>query len=147
MIVFIGCGKKKNTHTCEAKDMYLGSYFSTCLEYAKTLTNEENIYILSAKYGVLKLNDIISPYDVTLNKATKKEYEVWKNKVLNQLKELNITSDIPVTFLCGKNYYKELLSYFKDINIPLKDFIGMGYQISFMKKELNKDKPNRISLF
>ncbi len=146
MLVFIGCGKKKNYLTCEAKNMYLGNYFSTCLQYAKTLTSENNIYILSAKYGVLHLNDIISPYNFTLNEATKEQYTEWKNKVLNQFKVLNITGKEEVTFLCGKNYYKELLSYFGNVHIPLKEYSGMGYQISFMKKQIMKTKRSLFNI-
>ena len=144
MIVFIGCGKKKASITCEAKNMYKGNYFLTCLKYARTLTNEDNIYILSAKYGVLKLNDIINPYNLTLNNATKEQYKEWIIKVLKQFKQLNICRSTKVTFLCGKNYYKELLSYFKPIYVytPLEMYKGMGYQISFMKKEIMKSKPS-----
>lgn len=90
-------------------NIYLGNYFKTCLDYAKSLTTEDNIYILSAKYGVLHLTDEITPYNITLNNATKQQYQEWKLKVLQQLKDLNITSDTPITMLCGKNYYKELL--------------------------------------
>ena len=146
MIVFIGCGSKKNNKECKAKDMYQGGYFTTCLDYARTLTNEDNIYILSAKYGVLHLEDIISPYNKTLNTATKQEYAEWKQMVLEQFNKLGITGNDEVTMLCGKNYYKELLTYFKNINLPLKDFKGMGYQISFMKSQI-KPKKHIVTLF
>ena len=81
---------------------------------------------------------IITPYNKTLNNATKQEYEQWKQMVLQQLQKLGITGEEEVTMLCGKNYYKGLLSYFKNVNLPLEQFKGMGYQISFMK---NNTKP------
>jgi hypothetical protein len=46
MIIFIGCGKRKNSYKCPAKMMYQGNFFKTCLSYAKTLTVENNIYII-----------------------------------------------------------------------------------------------------
>ena len=138
MKVFIGCGKKKNNVECEAKDMYLGDYFKTCLQYARTFTTDENIYILSAKYGVLQLNTVITPYDKTLNRATKKEYELWFEKVTEQLKELNISDNEKVVMICGKNYYKKLTNCFNEIETPLEQYKGMGYQLKFMKEELNK---------
>ena len=138
MIVFIGCGKDKSKIQCQAQEMYKGQYFTTCLNYAQTLTDKDNIYILSANYGVLHLNEIITPYNKTLNNATKQEYEQWKQMVLQQLQKLGITGEEEVTMLCGKNYYKGLLSYFKNVNLPLEQFKGMGYQISFMK---NNTKP------
>lgn len=144
MIVFIGCGKKKNNKRCFAKEMYLGNYFTTCLDYAKTLTSEDNIYILSAKYGVLSLDSIIEPYNVTLNDFNQQQNEVWKNMVVNQLKELKISSEESVTMLCGKNYYNNLLTYFHHIELPLKDLKGMGYQISFMKSKLVSQSKNYL---
>lgn len=146
MVVFIGCGKKKNIVTCEAYKMYQGNYFSACLQYAKTLTSEDNIFILSAKYGVLHLHDIITPYNITLNEATQEQYKEWTQKVLRQLNGLNINSDTEITFLCGKNYYKELLPYFKKVNLPLEQYSGMGYQISFMKKQIYKSRPSLFNI-
>lgn len=144
MIVFIGCGKKKNNKKCCAKNMYQGNYFNTCLQYAKTFTNENDIYILSAKYGVLCLDTIIEPYNITLNNFTKEQNKNWTEMVINQLKELNINNNEKVIMLCGKNYYKNLLTYFNDIELPLKDFEGMGYQISFMKQQIVKFKINYL---
>lgn len=142
MIVFIGCGKNKNNIVCQAQYMYRGNYYSACLGYAKTLTTPDKIYILSAKYGVLHLTDTIAPYNKTLNEATKEEYKQWKEMVLQQLQQLGITGKEEVTMLCGKNYYKELLDYFSNINLPLEQFKGMGYQISFMKH--NTKSKNRL---
>lgn len=73
MKVFISCVSKKKDCTCEAKDLYNSTYFDYCLKYARTLTDDKNIYILSALYGVLELTDIISPYEKTLNKMCKSE--------------------------------------------------------------------------
>lgn len=144
MIVFIGCGKDKNTTECEAQNMYKGNYFKTCLEYAKSLTDINSIYILSAKYGVLKLTDIIIPYNITLNNCTKEYYNNWKNKVIQQLKSLGFTKTTKITMLCGKNYYKGLLDYFNNVNIPLKNYRGIGYQMSFMKSQLKPKKQNYL---
>lgn len=135
MIIFIGCGKKKNNIKCRAEDMYQGNFFRTCLQYAKTLKGD--IYILSAKYGVLDRTTEIYPYDKTLNKMTQDEILEWSKMVKEQLKERHI-EDTNVVFLCGKNYYKSLLDVFSHYSLPLKDLGGMGYQIQWMKNQMRK---------
>lgn len=72
MIVFLSCGKTKAKHTCKACEMYQGDLFKKSFEYAKKL-NPRKIYILSAKYKLLELDDIISPYELTLNTMNKEQ--------------------------------------------------------------------------
>ena len=145
MIIFIGCGKFKNNVSCVAEKMYIGNYFKTCLTYAKCVCNSnDSIYILSAKYGVLSLDKVIEPYDITLNNYSTAEYNNWLNKVIVQLKKLHITNKEKVMFLCGKNYYKGLCSYFTDYVIPLKDYPGMGYQIQYMNKYINNKSVKKL---
>lgn len=52
-----------------AKDMYVSDLFKKSLEYARRL-NPAKIYILSAKYGLLELDDMIEPYEITLNEMS-----------------------------------------------------------------------------
>lgn len=66
MIVFLSCVKTKQDHRCRADEMYISPLFKLSLRYAQSL-NPRKIFILSAKYGLLELNDIIDPYELTLN--------------------------------------------------------------------------------
>ena len=144
MIVIIGCGKSKQDKSCEAEKMYTGKYFKTCLEYAKTFNSP--VYILSAEYGLLRLNDKIQPYDKTLNTMSKKESLEWANKVKHQILNNNIPLD-KVVFLCGKNYHQHLSSLFSECVYPLRDLKGMGYQISYMLQQLKHQKFSVKKLF
>ena len=136
MIIFIGCGKKKNNSKCKAKDMYQGNFFHTCLQYARTLGG--NIYILSAKYGILNLETDIEPYDLTLNNMNKKQKEEWYKKVVQQLQDRNLDTTQQAVFLCGKNYYEGLLHLFQNNQRPLENLGGMGYQIQWMKNKMKR---------
>ena len=51
-IAIIGCSKSKQNYACRADEMYTGTIFQKSYEVAKQIT--DNIYILSAKYGLLK---------------------------------------------------------------------------------------------
>ena len=86
MIVFLSCGKTKAKHTCKACEMYRGDLFKKSFEYAKKL-KPRKIYILSAKYKLLELEDVISPYELTLNTMNKQQQKKWAYDVYLQLKQ------------------------------------------------------------
>ena len=65
MIVIVGCGARKRLYPCRAVEMYCGQYFLACWAEAVTLA-EGNVYILSAKYGLLLPGKVIAPYDLTV---------------------------------------------------------------------------------
>lgn len=148
-IVFVGCGVTKMKKPSKTKYMYVGNYVQTCLAYAQTFTTQENIFILSANYGVLGLEDKIEPYNKTLNKMTKEEKEQWKNKVITQCNNLNIDKDTEVIFICGKNYYELLEDYFSNYITPLPHK-GILIQQNFMNNQIcqyNKTHNEKIKKF
>ncbi len=58
-VALIGCISRKMKTPCEAKQKYSASaYFKYKLEYYEKI-NVGEIYILSSKYGLLDLDDII----------------------------------------------------------------------------------------
>lgn len=75
-IILISCVSKKLDRTTTAETIYTSALFKKNLTYAKSL-NPNEIFILSAKYGLLKLTDEIEPYDKTLNKMGVKERKEW----------------------------------------------------------------------
>ena len=137
MIVFIGCGATKMKNACKARKMYVGNYVQLCLAYAQTFTTQDNIYILSAKYGVLPLEKVIEPYNKTLNNMNIEEKQDWKNMVIKQLEDIGINKDTEVVFICGTNYYTLLEDYFTNYKLPLPKQ-GIGVQQHFMIEELKE---------
>lgn len=136
MIVFISCVKNKNEYPCTARDMYVSDLFKKSLSYAESLTESSNIYILSAKYGLLELNRQIEPYELTLNTMNKKQRKEWADKVLMQCKGKGISFDEETMFLCGKKYREFLMNEFTNSIAPL-EHLGIGKQLAFYNKELN----------
>jgi len=134
MQVFISCVKSKKNHKTTAEKMYTSSLFKGSLAYAKKLTNRENIYILSAKYGVLRLDDEIYPYEKTLKTMTEKEKKKWAYMCYKQLTKMNVDFDKKTVFLCGKEYRKYLIQLFSDTEVPLKN-MGLGKQLKFYKEK------------
>ena len=71
-VILISCVSLKRNVKCEAQYLYISPLFVKSLQYAK-LQNPDKIFILSAKYGLVKCDDIIEPYNVTLKNFSKKE--------------------------------------------------------------------------
>lgn len=133
-IVLLSCVKSKNDKKSKAKDMYISALFKYSYMYASKITSQENIYILSAKYGLLKLDDEIYPYEDTLNTKTEKQKKIWAYKVYKQMKSLNFDFDKQTVFLCGNNYRKYLITKFSNAIAPLSG-LGLGKQLQFYKQQ------------
>lgn len=132
MIVFITCGAKKKQTPCAAKDLYIGTYFKTSLAYAQYL-NVDKIYILSAQYGVLELNDEIAPYNKNLNAASRREQKIWAYKCYKQLQEKGVDFNEQAIFLGGKGYWQYLSQLFPNKKIPFAH-LKIGMQVHTMRE-------------
>lgn len=82
MIAFISCVKKKRNYPCKAQEMYISDLFKKSLNYAKK--HADKVFILSAKYGLLNLDEMIFPYEKTLNGLSECEKKRWAYKVFKQ---------------------------------------------------------------
>jgi len=133
-IVLISCVSKKLSYKSDAKNLYISPLFRYNLKYALSL-KPDKIFILSAKYGLIKLDDKITPYNKTLNKMKKAERQEWAKKVLMQLSaETDINND-EIIFLAGKNYREYLIPHISNYEIPLEG-MGIGKQLKFLKNKL-----------
>lgn len=134
-IVLISCVSKKLDRKAKAEKIYTSSLFKKNLTYAKSL-NPSRIFILSAKYGLLKLTDEIEPYDKTLNKMNVSERKEWSKVVVNQLKSVADLKNDQFTFLAGDKYRKYLLPELEHIKIPMQG-LKIGKQLQWLTKQNN----------
>ena len=130
-IVLISCVSKKSPFKSKAEKLYLSPLFKYNLDYAKSL-NPSRIFILSAKYGLVKLDDEIEPYDQTLNMMSLNEKKEWAKKVLEKLKEETNLREDEFIILAGENYRKFLTPHLSRFVIPLEGK-GIGKQLQFLK--------------
>ena len=110
MIIIISCGKRKLEGKAKAKDFYIGSLYRQKLEYVSTLYPDNEFYIISAKYGLIHQDKVISSYDRVLPAANNDEYKKWLDLVTEQLKDFDSTEE--VLFLGGARYYTPVDEYF-----------------------------------
>lgn len=133
--VLISCSSKKKNHALRARDLYDSPLFKFQMKYAISL-DPDNIFILSAKYGLLDLDDNIAPYNLTLNKMTSSEISNWAQNVLKKLESKINLNDEEIIFLAGEKYRKFLVPSLSRYQIPLKG-LGIGKQLKFLKEKIN----------
>ena len=131
-IVLISCVSQKLSHRAKAKDLYVSTLFKLNLKYGNSL-KPDAIYILSAEHGLLSLDQMIDPYERTLNNMRAPDIKEWANKVLSQLKEVTSLKGDAFTFLAGEKYRRYLLPHLSNTEIPLKG-LPIGKQLKHLKE-------------
>lgn len=133
-IILISCVKSKLDHPAKAKDFYTSPLFQKSMAYALKL-KPDAIYILSAKYGLVGLDQVIQPYEKTLKTMTSSEKKAWAASILNSLRKYaNLNSDLFI-ILAGEEYRKYLLPGLKHYEIPLKG-LSQGLQLQELNRRL-----------
>jgi hypothetical protein len=130
--VLIACCSKKADKKSYAADLYISDLFAKSMAYAKNM-KPDKIFILSAKYGLLELDDEIFPYDETLKEKSENEKRVWAKDVLIKLSEITDPEKDEFIFLAGNDYRKHLLPKIKNHKIPLLG-LPIGKQLQWLKE-------------
>ena len=112
--------------------MDISTLFKLNLKYANKL-NPDGIYILSAKYGLLDLEQEIDPYEQTLNNMQANEVKQWASQVIEQIRKISAVEETEFVFLAGEKYRKYLLPHLKNVHIPLKG-LRIGEQLQRLKE-------------
>ena len=137
-LIVVSCGVKKQTTAQRADKMYLGNYHFNCLNYARSIAEPEDIRILSAKYGLLRLNQIVMPYNLTMGDPGCITVEQLKQQAVEQ----NLTSKTDVRIVAGLAYAKLVLGVWTEAEWLMKDKGRMGYQKNWLitQTKLNRSK-------
>jgi len=95
--------------------------------------NPDGIYILSAKYGLLNLEQEIDPYEQTLNNMRANDVKQWANQVIEEIRAISNVDETEYIFLAGDKYRKYLLLHLNNVQIPLKG-LRIGEQLQRLKE-------------
>ena len=107
-IYLISCCKEKLPTAAKAKDLYQSEGFKHRLSYA-LFQKADEILILSAKYHIVELDQVLEPYDVCLSNETVGEQKKWAEICIAALKsKYDLTKD-KFVILASEDYYKNLI--------------------------------------
>lgn len=138
MLVIIPCGSKKRNVRSKAKDLYIGTYFKACLDFAQSLYPDTNIRILSGKYGIVPLDKEIDPYEMRLGEKG----SITLPEIMQQVREQNLLTASPVVIVAGSQYAQMAKKIWPHATSVLENAGGMGKQIQRLKQLTKKAVSN-----
>lgn len=130
-LVVTPCGARKLPHTARAAQLYTGPYFTACLRYARTLEPDENIRILSALHGLVRLDQVLHPYNLRFGQPGTVTVATLRTQALQQ----GVHDASPVVILGGEQYAHRALAVWPHARVPLASIQGgMGKQLQALKR-------------
>lgn len=125
-LYLVSCVSVKLDRPAPAKDLYCSAWFKAARQYVEAQGGEWRI--LSAKHGVVHPDQVIEPYEETLNTKNAHQRTVWALMVRHQMPDAD-----HYVLLAGKRYAEHLADYL-DAWRPLEG-LGIGQQLAWFKKQ------------
>lgn len=86
----ISCTRDKKSFPCSARRLYSESAkFSACLEFAEA--HYDRIFVVSAKHGLVRLDELLNHYDLSLEELTERARNSWAEEIAKSLGSEGIT--------------------------------------------------------
>jgi cytoplasmic iron level regulating protein YaaA (DUF328/UPF0246 family) len=138
-IVLISCAKKqqKKGRFYKAEDLYISPFFKKCLEYARTLTGDDKVFVLSPKHGLVKLEQELEPYDVSLKGMSGTERGAWDERILDELKKACDLDTDYFILLASDNYTENIEPHLKNKETPMKG-LRIGEKLKWLNERLER---------
>lgn len=108
-IYLVSCVSQKREQACAARDLYVSDLFCKARRYAEA--SGCPWYILSAEYCLVAPDQVIEPYERTLNAMAVKDRRIWAERVAVQLGAA-VPDLARVVFLAGERYREFLVLLF-----------------------------------
>jgi hypothetical protein len=133
-IALVSCVKSKQPSPAPAKDLYTSTLFRGTRAFAEA--NADAWYILSAEHGLLHPDQVVAPYERTLNKMGKAARQEWAERVQGQLAAV-LPPRAEVIVLAGERYREGLVPFLENrgyqVSIPLEG-LPFGRQLQRLKE-------------
>lgn len=134
MGVIIPCGGRKLDRRAPAVELYIGSYFRACLNYARArvVGDDSRIYILSARHGLVTLRRELEPYNERLPRPELIPFE-FLSRVERQARELLLRgSSEPIEIIGGRSYVHAATWAIPHATAPMPRGLGIGGQLHWL---------------
>lgn len=131
-VFLVSCVSRKRQSPAPAKDLYLSDFFVKARRFVES--REGRWFILSARHGLLSPDEIVAPYERTLNSMGVADRRAWAERVLKQIDE-RIPEAERVIFLAGQRYREHLIKPLADrgigVEVPMQG-LKIGEQLSWL---------------
>lgn len=134
-VALVSCVKTKRATASPAGELYTSSLFVGMRSFAQR--NADTWYILSAKHGLLRPDQVVDPYETTLKTMKKADRVAWAEQVQQQLLA-TLPTAAEVIFLAGERY-REVLTPFLErrgftVRVPMAG-LKMGRQLQWLNAQ------------
>jgi hypothetical protein len=100
-VALVGCTQQKRPAPCEARDLYVSSYFMQARRAAEHLADDW--FILSARYGLLAPRRVVRAYNVQMKDFDAAQRDEWGAGVRAELVRLGLW-ERNIIFLAAAQY-------------------------------------------
>lgn len=132
-ICLIACASQKRAVAAPAQDLYQSELFRKSVSWMHR-QNFDEWFILSAKHGLVKPEQILEPYNLTLNTMKADARRQWGKIVLDELMTV-LPAPASITFLAGSKYREYLSEPLREkgyeVLIPMQG-LGIGKQLQWL---------------
>lgn len=136
-VALIGCVAQKLSRPAPAGELYTSPLFRYRLAWAGQ--HADQVFVLSARYHLVELDQVLQPYDASLNTAPKEERLAWSATVWGQLHQVFDVAECRFTLLAGKAYITYLRQWLRvtaaACETPLQG-LSIGQQLQWLKREV-----------
>jgi hypothetical protein len=133
-LVLVSCVKSKHGTRKPAKDLYTSPWFQGARVFAEAAGAPW--LVLSSKYGLARPDEVIAPYDYTLNTLGVADRKAWAARVLDKLLP-EVEGKKQVVFLAGFRYREFLIEPLErmgiDVVVPMEG-LRIGEQLEWLSQ-------------
>ena len=131
-VSLVSCVSMKQSTPCRARDLYTSPWFLKARNYV--VASQSPWFILSAEYGLLRPDQVVAPYERTLNTMGVDERRAWARKVLDELVP-QLRGVDRVVILAGERYREFLLPTLRtscvSVEVPMAG-LTIGRQLQWL---------------
>lgn len=131
-VYLVSCVSRKREHACAARDLYVSDLFRKARRFVEATGCAW--FILSAEHGLVAPDQVIAPYERTLNTMRVGDRRAWSERVAAQLAEA-VPGLTRVVFLAGERYREflaqHLVSRGVEVSVPMEG-LRIGEQLSWL---------------
>lgn len=131
-VTFVSCVATKLSEPAPARDLYTSPWFRKARLYAER--SAAPWFVLSAAYGLVSPDQVISPYDETLNHMPVVSRRRWSESVLAALAVTAPAMEVAI-LLAGRRYREFLQGGLEnrsvEVDVPMRG-MGIGKQLAWL---------------
>lgn len=144
-VVLVSCGGKKLGHAAPARELYCSPLFRLSLRWAE---RQGTTYVVSAQHRLVRLDDVIEPYDLRLAQLSRPARVAWGWAILETLRGLHPQLR-ELVLLAGAEYVTWLwppVNWDWKVTEPLRG-MGIGPRLAWLRQVLSEPVPQpRVQL-